>query len=212
MLDEKTQMLLNNIPSNTESLLQTIINNGTKTEELIIKLEESQKHCKILLNHIKDVRIQIKPTFKGIVISINPFDSITHLTKISSFNPLQGKEGLYSCVPITLNAEEIESLLMGDDFQGLGSINGAIFDTDLIREIPVTLEDVQYHSDSFKVREKVFAIFPGTSIFREGHIITVPGRRRRSIASSSFEFSIKFINDTFPSRTVHSSFILKCGE
>lgn len=209
MFDEKTEILLSRIPATIESLLDCNIDK-TNIEKLLQELKESQKHCKNLLNHIKDVKRQIKPKYQGVVVSINLADSFPYLTRISSFDPLKGKEGLYSCVPIQLNDEEVESLFKNEQLGNVGTIDvNNLFETDQLFEIPINLEDVQNHSDSFKLRERVKALFPGTSMFRDGHIVTVPGRRRRSSSSSSYEFSIKFSNDSFPSRTVHSSFILK---
>lgn len=71
-----------------------------------------------------------------------------------------------------------------------------------IRRIPP--KAVEPEDNPIKARERVLALYPGTTCMYPATVISVPARRRRTN-----DFLVKFQDDTVPHRAVPSRYVLR---
>lgn len=82
-----------------------------------------------------------------------------------------------------------------------------VVSSDQIRKLPATEEEALNSTAGIKVRQRVLALFPGTTCLYAATVISTPARRKKTR-----DFLLKFSDDDVPSRVVPARYVLRSEE
>lgn len=82
-----------------------------------------------------------------------------------------------------------------------------VVSSDQIRKLPATEEEALNNTVGIKVRQRVLALFPGTTCLYAATVISTPVRRKKTR-----DFLLKFSDDDVPSRAVPPRYVLRSEE
>lgn len=82
-----------------------------------------------------------------------------------------------------------------------------VVSSDQLRRLPATEEEALASTADIKMRQRVLALFPGTTCLYAATVLSTPARRKKTR-----DFLLKFSDDDVPSRAIPARYVLRLEE